>query len=81
MFSALNRVRATHYDEGMANFFKAVFWALFGVVAGFIAAHFVNQSPKGRAFFQETDARVRDFVTAFNEGYSERDAELRKPAP
>ncbi|HLP22886.1 MAG TPA: hypothetical protein VK139_02455 [Microbacteriaceae bacterium] len=61
----------------MASFFKTVFVFKLGVIAGFIAAHLVNQTPQGRAFFANVNAKVRDFTESVSAGYREREAELR----
>jgi len=44
-----------------------------GVAAGFVAAHFVNQSPGGRRFFEQVNQGMREFSDAVAAGY--RDAE------
>ncbi|HET6671933.1 MAG TPA: hypothetical protein VFG92_01020 [Agromyces sp.] len=56
---------------------KSILWFAVGVAAGFVAAHQVNQSTQGRAFFSSLDAKARAFGNAIAEGYHERDAELR----
>ena len=61
----------------MASFFKTVFVFKLGVIAGFIAAHLVNQTPQGRAFFASVNAKLRDFTDGVTSGYREREAELR----
>lgn len=48
-----------------------------GVVGGFAAAHLVNQTPRGRQFFEDVDSRTRDFGSSVVDGYKQREAELR----
>ncbi|MBL3698080.1 hypothetical protein [Leucobacter luti] len=42
---------------------------LFGVVLGFIAAHFINRTPEGRQFFDRVNRGVDEFGRAFASGY------------
>ncbi|WP_336659531.1 hypothetical protein [Leucobacter sp. USHLN153] len=46
-----------------------LFWLLTGVVLGFVGAHFVNQSPEGRRFFERLNRGVDEFGRAFAAGY------------
>ncbi|MBK0418171.1 hypothetical protein JD276_03900 [Leucobacter sp. CSA1] len=48
---------------------RKLFWLLFGVVLGFVAAHFVNQSPEGRRFFERVNRGTREFGDALAAGY------------
>ncbi|MFV0433549.1 MAG: hypothetical protein ACK5LO_06200 [Leucobacter sp.] len=50
-------------------------WLLSGVVLGFIAAHFVNQTAEGRRFFDRVNRGVEEFQRAFATGYREADDE------
>lgn len=50
-------------------------WLLGGVVLGFVAAHFVNQSPEGRRFFERVNQGAREFNDALQEGYREAQAD------
>lgn len=43
--------------------------ALFGVIAGFVLAHLVNETPEGRAFFQRARATWSTFSGGFSSGY------------
>ncbi|CAB4574711.1 unannotated protein [freshwater metagenome] len=43
--------------------------ALAGVVAGFVLAHVVNQTPEGRAFFSRLGATIHSFVEGFRQSY------------
>lgn len=64
----------------MASFFRTIAVFKLGVIAGFIAAHLINKTPSGRAFFAEVDAKLRDFSDGVSSGYREREAELRNQA-
>lgn len=44
---------------------------IFGVALGFVLAHFVNQNPKGHAFFEAVNAIVAELRNALVEGYRE----------
>lgn len=54
---------------------RALKWLLGGVVLGFVAAHFVNQNPEGRRFFERVNRGVEEFGRAFAAGYHEGEAE------
>ncbi|MHB1171673.1 MAG: hypothetical protein ACYCZY_04115 [Lacisediminihabitans sp.] len=56
---------------------KNVLWLMVGVGIGFVAAHQVNKTPQGKAFFEDVDNRAREFSGAVVEGYKAREAELR----
>lgn len=64
----------------MASFFRTIAVFKLGVIAGFIAAHLINRTPSGRAFFADVDAKLRDFTDGVTSGYREREAELRGSA-
>ncbi len=59
---------------------KGFFLLAIGVAAGFVAAHYVSKSPQGKQFFDDIDARARDFGDAVVDGYKTREAELRAAA-
>ncbi len=61
----------------MASFFRTLLVFKLGVIAGFVAAHLLNRTPSGRAFFADVDAKLRDFSEGVSSGYREREAELR----
>lgn len=42
-----------------------------GVALGFVAAHFVNQTPGGRRFFDRVNRGAREFGDAMAAGYRE----------
>ena len=44
-------------------------WLVVGVALGFVAAHFVNQTPGGRRFFDQVNRGVHEFGDAIAEGY------------
>jgi hypothetical protein len=43
--------------------------ALVGVVAGFVLAHLVTQTPQGRDFFGRARATLSSFVEGFKQSY------------
>lgn len=49
-------------------------WLIFGVALGFVAAHFVNQNPEGRRFFERVNQGAREFSDAVVSGYREAEA-------
>lgn len=55
---------------------KNVLWLIVGTGVGFVAAHFVSRTPQGKEFFDDLDAKAREFSGAIVEGYRERVAEL-----
>ncbi len=59
---------------------KGVILLAVGVAAGFVAAHYVSKTPQGKQFFDDIDARARDFGDAVVDGYKTREAELRAAA-
>ena len=56
---------------------KKLVWLVVGVGIGFAAAHQVNKTPEGRRFFEDVDAKAREFGGAVVDGYRAREAELR----
>ncbi len=48
-----------------------------GVAAGFLVAHQVAKTPEGKKFFDDVDAKAREFGSAVVDGYKAREAELR----
>jgi len=48
-----------------------------GVAVGFVVAHQVSRTEQGKRFFDEVDARAREFGQSVVEGYKAREAELR----
>ena len=48
-----------------------------GIAVGFVVAHKVNKTQRGREFFADVDARMREFTDTVAEAYREREAELR----
>ncbi|GAA3584995.1 hypothetical protein GCM10022198_05360 [Klugiella xanthotipulae] len=55
---------------------RKLVWLISGVAIGFVAAHYVNQSPEGRRFFEEIEQGRREFADAVSRGYHNRGAEL-----
>lgn len=56
---------------------KNAVWLVVGIAVGFIAAHRVENSPQGKQFLDDVDAKAREFGDAVIEGYRQREAELR----
>jgi len=56
---------------------KNVILLIAGIGAGFVAAHFVSRTPQGKQFFDDVDAKAREFGAAVVDGYKTREAELR----
>ncbi|MCR8670654.1 hypothetical protein [Agrococcus sp. HG114] len=55
---------------------KLLFLAI-GVVIGVFAARRIDETDKGKRFFDGLDARSREFTDAVKDGYQARDRELR----
>ena len=51
-----------------------------GVAAGFVVAHQVAKTPQGKRFFDDVDAKAREFGGAVVDGYKARESELRDAA-
>ena len=47
-----------------------------GTAVGFVAAHLVNSTERGRAFFASVNARLDHFTEAVRDGYDARTTEL-----
>jgi hypothetical protein len=56
---------------------KNAAWLIVGIAAGFVAAHQVSKTPQGKQFFDDVDAKTREFGSAVVDGYKQREAELR----
>jgi hypothetical protein len=56
---------------------KNVLWLVVGVGVGFVVAHQVAQTAAGKRFFDDVNAKARDFGDAVVDGYKQREAELR----
>jgi len=57
---------------------KNVLLLVLGAAAGFVVAHQVAKTPKGRQFFDDVDAKAHEFGQAVVDGYKAREAELRE---
>ena len=60
------------------NALKALGLITLGVAAGFVVAHQVSRTEQGRKFFDDVDAKAKEFGAAVIEGYKAREAELRE---
>ncbi len=56
---------------------KSALFLVIGVAVGFLVAHQVSKTPQGKAFFDDVDAKAREFGSAVVDGYKAREAELR----
>lgn len=56
---------------------KGLLLLVVGAAAGFVIAHQVAKTPQGKQFFDEVDAKAREFGSAVVDGYKAREAELR----
>ena len=56
---------------------KSALFLVIGVGIGFLVAHQVAKTPQGKAFFDDVDAKAREFGSAVVDGYKAREAELR----
>ncbi|WP_028244599.1 hypothetical protein [Pseudoclavibacter soli] len=45
------------------------FWFVAGVVGGFVAAHEINKTERGREFFALLNERTQEFTEAVSEAY------------
>lgn len=59
---------------------KKLSWFMFGVIAGFAAAHFVNKTPSGAEALAELDARIGEFTDRIGEAYRAEEARLTRGA-
>ena len=56
---------------------KGLLLLIVGVVAGFVVAHQVSKTPQGKQFFENVDAKAREFGDAVVDGYKSRESELK----
>lgn len=56
---------------------KALGWIAVGVAVGFVVAHQVSRTEQGKRFFDEVDAKAKEFGSAVVDGYKARESELR----
>jgi len=56
---------------------KGLLLLIVGVVAGFVVAHQVSKTPQGKQFFDNVDAKAREFGDAVVDGYKSRESELK----
>lgn len=56
---------------------KNVLLVVLGIAAGFVVAHSVARTEAGKQFFDDVDAKYREFSGAVLDGYKAREAELR----
>ena len=51
-------------------------WLLFGLLFGFVLAHFANRTPSGQRLMNTLDRGAREFTNAVAKGYHSREAEF-----
>ncbi|HEX4056886.1 MAG TPA: hypothetical protein VHX87_01050 [Galbitalea sp.] len=51
---------------------------ILGLGAGFVIAHQVSKTERGKQFFDDVDERASQFSAALIDGYRAREAELRE---
>jgi hypothetical protein len=56
---------------------KGLLLLIVGAAAGFGIAHQVAKTPQGKQFFDNVDAKAKEFGDAVVDGYRSREAELR----
>ncbi|UCR89577.1 hypothetical protein [Mycetocola spongiae] len=56
---------------------KNLFFLIVGIAGGFIVAHEINKTTRGKRFFAELDGRMREFGDTVADAYKEREAELQ----
>ena len=56
---------------------KGVLLLAAGVAIGVVVAHQVAKTPQGKQFFDDVDAKAREFGSAVVDGYKAREAELK----
>ncbi|QEO10140.1 hypothetical protein [Protaetiibacter larvae] len=56
---------------------KGALLLVVGVAIGFVVAHEVAKTEKGKQFFSEVDGKAKEFGDAVVQGYKAREAELR----
>ncbi|MGO1538221.1 MAG: hypothetical protein ACTHW3_02505 [Leucobacter sp.] len=49
-----------------------------GIILGFIAAHFVNQTVEGRRFFDRVNRGTREFSDALASGYHDAESKVEE---
>jgi hypothetical protein len=56
---------------------KNLLWLIAGIGAGFVVAHEINKTQRGKEFFADLDIKLREFSETVADAYKEREAELR----
>lgn len=54
---------------------------IFGVALGFVAAHFINQNPEGRRFFERLNRGAQQISDAVVSGYREAEGAVSESFP
>ncbi|PVE95633.1 MULTISPECIES: hypothetical protein [unclassified Microbacterium] len=58
---------------------KSLRWFVFGLIGGFVVAHFMDKDPRGHDILAEVDARINGFTAALGDAYREQEARLTEP--
>lgn len=56
---------------------RNLLWLVAGIGAGFVVAHEINKTQRGKEFFADLDLKLREFSETVADAYKEREAELR----
>jgi hypothetical protein len=59
---------------------KNVQWFLIGVIGGFVAAHLMNNDPRGHEILAEVDARFNEFTGILRDAFRAEQARLTEPS-
>ena len=55
---------------------RSLLWFLLGVIGGFVAAHVMNNDPRGHEVLADVDARITEFADRMGEAYREQEARM-----
>ena len=55
---------------------RSLVWFAFGIVGGFVAAHLVNNDPRGQELFAQLDSRIGEFTDRMSDAYHEQETRL-----
>jgi len=58
---------------------KSLFWFVFGIAGGFVAAHLLNKDPRGHELLAEVDARISAFTDRLADAYHEQERRFDDP--
>ena len=55
---------------------KSVLWFILGLAGGFVAAHIIDNDPRGHDALAEVDARITEFTDRIGEAYRAQEAKI-----